>query len=198
MNYNYPKGKDARNKAFVILVALIFLGSMGGALLYSTGSSNTNVELPPSKNVQALSDAQKQRILFGSEENPADRYVLLTLLIPKVCDLDCSRTKMIFGQIITAFDPAVYVFEQQSDSQSLDVSILMESYLDKKELSQFNQTAVEDFICENTAYLYRLDECVIRKMDLGASDGNETGRSGANGTAIQQNTSAGGAENTAQ
>ncbi len=191
MNYNYSKGKDAGNKAFVILVGLIFLGSMSGALLYSTGTSDSTVELPPSKTVQEISDAQKQRILFGSQENPADRYVLITLLLPKVCDLDCSRTKMIFGQIATAFDPAVYISEIQSQSQSLDVSIVMESYLGKKELPIFNQTAVEDFICENT--VYRINECVIRKMDLGASDGNETGRSGANGTE-----SANGRENITQ
>ncbi len=163
--------KNTGNKVFVILVALVFLGSMGGAMLYSAGTSKNEAGLPASKTVQEISDIQKQRILFGAESKPLDRYVLITLSIPKVCDMDCNRAKRTLTQMVSAFEPAIYLSEVQSQSDSLEVSVLMESFRGKKELDAFNQTAVEDFICGNT--VYRLHECVIRK-NFSAMNGNET------------------------
>ncbi len=179
------KNANTGQRAFVIFVALIFLGSMGGALLYSTGTNNSAIELPASRITGEVSDAQKQRILFGSEADPYDRYVLITLVSPKTCDLDCNRAKMILQQMVTAFDPAVYVSEVQTESQSLEISILMESFSDKKELPLFNQTAVEDFICDNS--IYRIDECVIRKMNLGVLNENENKKETITGNSTTSN-----------
>ncbi len=162
-----------KNKVFVIFVALIFLGSMAGAMLYSTGDSKKAVDLPASKITSELSDAEKQRVLLGSDINPADRYVLVTLNIPKICDPECSNIKRTLEQIVSAYDPAIYLSEVQSESNaSLSVRVLMESYLDKKEIQEFNLTEVEDFICSNT--VYRITKCVLRTMDFGASNGNKT------------------------
>ena len=185
---NKPNQKAGRNnKLFVAFVAIVFLGSMGGALLYSTGTSGTEAELPTSKIIGGATDAQKQRILFGSQSNPSDRYILLTLQMPGICDMDCSRAKMTLEQMVRTFDPAVYLSEVQSQSSSLDISILMESYRGKNELSVFNQTSVEDFICDNS--VYRSNECIIRKMDLGASNvsENETEKTSSGGAAITGN-----------
>ncbi|MBU4246265.1 MAG: hypothetical protein ABIF85_06280 [Nanoarchaeota archaeon] len=188
MNNTSQKNRN-KNKIFVIFVALIFLGSMAGAMLYSTGDTKKAADLPASKIVSGLSDDQKQRILFGSQENPADRYVLITLNVPKICDPECNGIKQLMGQVLSAYDPAIYLSEVQSESASnLGVSVRMESYLDKKELSEFNLTGVEDFICSNT--IYRIDECVLRKMDFGASNENKTEIKEIKGTAGGENSSA--------
>lgn len=200
MSHNNAKAAAGKNKIFVVIVALIFLGSMAGALLYSTGPSSNNAELPASKIIQGLSDAEKQRILFGTESNPSDRHVLITLTIPKICDMDCNRARNVLEQMVSAYDPAVYLAEVNSGSSSLDIQISTESYRGKNDFSGLNQTAVEDFICENS--VYRLDECVIRKMEFGAFNGNETGNeknetqraagSGNAGNATASNSTAGG------
>jgi len=161
-----------KNKIFVIFVALVFLGSMAGVMLYSTGDSNTSGKLPDSKITSKVSDIEKERILWGSQDTPEDRYVLVTLTTPKTCDLECANTKRTLEQMVSSYAPAFYLSEIQSGSDSLNVNVLMESYADKKELSAFNATQVEDFICANTIYL--VNECVLRKMDFGASNGNKT------------------------
>lgn len=192
MNYNDSRNSN-KNKVFVILVALIFLGSMAGAMLYSTGNEKTEAELPASKIVAGVPDAQKQRILFGSQDNPADRYVLITLNIPKICDQECNAIRRVMPQVVSAYAPAVYLSEVQPESDAeLGTGVLMEAYADKKELSVFNLTEVEDFICRNT--VYRITECVLRTMDFGDSNGNKTGNKTeakeGNGTAAGENSSA--------
>ena len=177
-----------KNKIFVIFVALVFLGSMAGVMLYSTGDSNTSGKLPDSKITSKVSDIEKERILWGSQDTPEDRYVLVTLTTPKTCDPECASTKRTLEQMVSAYAPAFYLSEIQSESDSLNVNVVMESYADKKELSAFNATQVEDFICANTIYL--VNECVLRKMDFGASNGNKTERNESQGTATEGTSSA--------
>ena len=187
MNINSKNGN--KNKIFVIFVALIFLGSMAGALLYSTGTPQTFGELPASKITAGVSDAQKQLILFGSQTNPEDRYVLVTATIPKICDSQCSDSKRVLEQMVSAYAPAIYLSEIQSAADSsLDVKVLMESYADKKEMSAFNASEVENFVCGNTIYL--VNECVLRRMELGASNGNKTEGNEIRGTEAGENSSA--------
>ncbi len=168
----YHSRNGNKNKIFVIFVAVVFLGSMAGAMLYSTGDSKKAGELPASKITPKVSDAQKERILFGSETHPEDRYVLITITTPKICDFECANSKRTLEQMVSAYAPAFYLSEVQSESDSLNIGVLMESYADKKELQAFNVTEAEDFICANTVYL--INECVLREMNFGASNGNKT------------------------
>lgn len=171
---NSTSKQSSSNRVFVILVALLFLGSMGGALLYSngTGTETAAAGLPASKILQQITDAEKERVLFGSAENQYDLYVMLTLNIPKNCGIGCGQAKMAAEQMVSAFDPAVYLLEIQSESDSSDIGVLLESYKDKKNLEVFNQTAIEEFICGNA--VYRLDKCVLREMDFGNAYENKT------------------------
>lgn len=147
----------------VAFVALIFIGSMAGAMLYSAGDGSGTLELPKELIQTQLSDAQRQFILSKG-------YVIIDAEIPSSCYLECAAAKRGLEQMVLALNPAAYLVEVPAQSAAFDIPVSMDSYRGKKALAAFNQTAAEDFICENTPF--RIDGCVLRKMDFRKPESN--------------------------
>ena len=187
-----PKTK---NKIFVGIVAFIFIGSMAGALLYSTGDENTNPEIPAEHIITQLSDNQKQFMI-------SQGYIVIDAQIPNVCYLDCAGAKRALEQAATAYNPAVFVVEKTVQSGNDVIMVSIDSPRAKLNPTAFNQTEMDSFICENTPF--RLDECVIRKIEFGreiplenvssnsTNAGNETEESVGGAGNASLNSSAGG------
>lgn len=150
-----PKTK---NKIFVGIVAFIFIGSMAGALLYSTGDENKNPEIPTEHILTQLSDNQKQFMI-------SQGYIIIDAQIPNVCYLDCAGAKRALKQAATAYNPAVFVVEKTVQSDRDIIIVSADSFRGKMSPAAFNQTEIDAFICENTPF--RLNECVLRKIDFG-------------------------------
>lgn len=160
--------KESKQKFFVTLIALFFIGSMAAPLLYSAVTENGTPNLPQEHILQELpDDARKFALSQG--------YVIIDAEIPDACYLECAAAKRSLEDIVPAFSPAVYLVERGSRSSGMDIPIAMESYKDKKSPAAFNRTEAEDFICESNR-AFQLDECVMRKIDIGG--GNATNTSG--------------------
>lgn len=156
------KNANSMNKMAAIFVALLFIGSMAGAMLYSEGADEKKEAAPPSELiVSQLSDAQRSAIISRG-------HVLIEASIPKACDFDCFEAKRVLEELVKTYNPAAYLLEKNTEGAG-GIKVSLESYMGKKPAEDFNTTAVEDFICNTRAF--RINACVIRSIDFGGQNG---------------------------
>jgi len=151
--------QEAKKKLFVIVVAILFLGSIGGIGLSGIGqlgiaqpSSGSQAKLPSDRILTSLSGEQQAAILSSGG-------VIIYLTSPPNCE-DCVLAERDLESVTNSYNPVVWLVKQAGANFSVNMIFATKS----QEITALplNKTAVEDFICTNIPV--RIQQCILRKI----------------------------------
>jgi len=123
---------------FVILILLLFFGSIiGGAL--ESGLSRRAAKIPDSSIIHGtLNQAQKYAILSRG-------FILMVLYVPSDCDFFCQKEVAGIENIIRKYSPYVFLEEK---SEGVHMSAVLSTSYGERTIEDVNATSAEDAICD--------------------------------------------------
>ncbi|RLG14429.1 MAG: hypothetical protein DRN71_03105 [Candidatus Nanohalarchaeota archaeon] len=174
------KKSDAYKKWGVILMGLLFLGSMAGVALDSSGSGSGSVDLPE-QFVLSEDLTDEQRSVFYA----AGGTVVVFEYSP-LCGFECSHVQGQLEGLVSKYNGYVYLILLQGEG---DMSIKVGNYQDVVDVDTVDE--VEDKICGVVARhpmciergavaavlnynSTRVDESVGEREDVNETVGNES------------------------
>ena len=166
------KNSDVYKKWGVILIGLLFLGSMAGIAIDSSGRGSGNVDLPEQSVLsEDMTDEQRAAVYRVGGTVVVFESSLL-------CGFECTQVRSELEALTTRYDGYVYLVLIQSEG---DMGISVGNYLEVASVDTVDD--VEDKICE---VLVRHPMCIERgavaavfnynytRVNESADDVNET------------------------
>ena len=152
---------EGRKWGILIILVMFILSGVGAALLQKfnpvTTQQSTTAQLPREKILYELSEDERFQIL-------AKGNILIEIEFPANCT-ECAQMLSDFEVKTLEFSPVVYLLERQTgDNKS---SIKISSYYSGKTLVGYNETEIEEFICENVppnTFPNVKQRCILREI----------------------------------
>ena len=130
--------KISNNKIVVIVMLLLFLGSMVGiAIEFGMGRQSAKM---PEENIirQPLTEAQVYGIL-------SQGFPLLRLSVPVDCGFFCQKEVNAVEDIVNKYTPYAFLAET---SEGTTMKLATETYAGEEEIENITSESVEEAICE--------------------------------------------------